>query len=301
MAVCAGSNRNAKIKRRAQALRNRSSLIGVGALLALGIAFKAHAQTVDAGTAPFGQAIGLSAYPNTMLPRLVVDCTAIDPAKIAAQSAEPSLDRPSCAALSAPLSTQTSHELIKLTRADVSVSLGLTGGSDQGFNLMRALAQFSHFLNAGPLGGWQLGAEAQLGRPPDLESTYLVDERVRLSLTPPALAGWSLRFDAGATTQGGLDPATAKGRTNEVSADFSRNFVMPGSIAPDRIHLRFAADTAQDWLWGTDRDTNSATLGYTHAITAGSIGTEFVATRPFPLSTGASVTKRVEVKFTRPF
>jgi hypothetical protein len=301
MTVCSRPNRNAKVKGRALAPRNRGLLIGAVALVALGIAFSARAQTAGSGTTPFDQAVGLATAPNTPLPRLVVDCATIDPAKIAAQSTEPSLDRPSCAALSAPLSPQTSHELIKLTRADVSVSLGLTGGSDQGFDLMRALAQFSHFLNAGPLGGWKLGAEAQLGRPPDLESTYLVDERVRLSLTPPELAGWNLRFDAGAVTQGGFDPATAKGRTNEVSADLSRSFVMPGSIEPDSIHLRLAADTVQEWLWGSDRDTNSATFGYTHAITAGSIGTEFVATRPFPLSTGAAINKQVEVKFTRPF
>jgi hypothetical protein len=197
-------------------------------------------------------------------------------------------------------SAQSNHDLFKVARADISVSLGLTG-DEQGFGLMRALASFSHFLNAGPFGGWQFRAEAQLSRPPDMESAYLVDERVRLSLTPPQLAGWSLRFDAGAASQGGLDPTSASERGFNLSGDLSRGFILPGMGQEHRLHLHVTEDRTQDRLWGTDQLSTRGSLGYTHAIRLGSIGTDLAVIRTQPVTAPAVTSTRVEVKFARPF
>jgi hypothetical protein len=197
-------------------------------------------------------------------------------------------------------SAQSNHDLFKVARADVSVSLGLTG-DEQGFGLMRALASFSHFLNAGPFGGWQFRAEAQLSRPPDLESAYLVDERVHLSLTPPQLAGWTLRFDAAAASQGGFDPASASERGFNLSGDLSRGFIVPGMGQEHRLHLQVTEDRTQDRAWGTDQLSARASLGYTHAIRLGSIGTDLAVIRTQPATAPAVTSTRVEVKFARPF
>jgi hypothetical protein len=272
----------------------------LGVAIGLSLALYAQAQTLESGTAPFGQGVRLVSPPTSPLPRLVVDCVSVEPAKMQARPAASGLDRPTCAALSVPVPAQSNRDLLKVSRADVSVSLGLTG-DEQGFGLMRALASFSHFLDAGPFGGWQFRAEAQLSRPPDLESAYLIDERVRLSLTPPQLAGWDLRFDAGASTQGGLDPSSAAARGLDLSGDLSHGFVVPGLGQEHRFHLRLAEDQTQDRVWGTDQRTTSASLGYTHTIRLGLIGTDLAVIRTQPAAAPAATSTRVEVKFARPF
>ncbi len=202
--------------------------------------------------------------------------------------------------MSAPISAQNNRDFLNIARAGVSVSLGLTG-DQQGFGLLRALASFSHFLDAGPLGGWQFRAEAQMTRPPDLESVYLVDERVHLSLVAPTVAGWNLRFDTDATAQGGLDPATATQRGVDASADVSRGFMLPGLGQEHRVHLRLTEDHTQTPLFATDQRSTRASLDYTHPIGLGSIGTDLAAIRTQTNGAPSATSTRIEVKFSRPF
>jgi hypothetical protein len=300
MTVFRGSGRGIAAKVALPTQQVRYPQIFLGAALGLSLALYAQAQTRDSGTAAFGQSVNLASPATSPLPRLVVDCVSVEPAKMQARPVSTSLDRPTCSSLSAPASAQSNRDLLKVARADVAVSLGLTG-DEQGFGLMRALASFSHFLDAGPLGGWQFGAEAQLSRPPDLESAYLVDERVRLSLTPPQLAGWSLRFDAGAASQGGFDPSSATQRDLSLSGDLSHGFVVSSLGQEHRLHVRLSENRTQDRVWGTDQQTTRASLGYTHTIVLGSIGTDLAVIRTQPLTAPASTSTRVEVKFARPF
>jgi hypothetical protein len=276
------------------------ALATLSAVVFIPLALYAQAQTFETGTTTSGQAAKLASPPTSPLPRLVVDCISVEPAKMQGRPMPSSLDRPACASLTASVPAQGNRDFFKVARADVSVSVGLTGG-EQGFGLMRALASFSHFLDAGPFGGWQFRAEAQLSRPPDLESAYLVDERVRLSLTPPQLGGWSLRFDAGAASQGGFDPASASERGFNFSGDLSRGFVVQGMGQEHRLHLQVSEDRTQDRVWGTDQLSTRASLGYTHAIRLGSIGTDLAVIRAQPATAPAVTSTRVEVKFARPF
>ena len=268
--------------------------------MGLAVAVGAQAQMPgDGGTT--GTTTRLVSFPTSPLPRLVVDCVSVDPAKLRAGAVPTSLDRPSCASLSAPVAVQRDRDLFKVARADLAMSVGLTG-SDQGFGLLRALASFSHFLNVGPLGGWQFYAEAQLARPPDFEATYLVDEQVRLALTPPAFGGWSLRFDAGGGTQGSFDPNNAMERGLNLSADLSRGFVLPGlDRAEHRLHFRLAEDRTEDRISGVDAQNTRAILGYSHALGIGSLGSDLAVIRTQPEGAPAATSMRVEVKFARPF
>lgn len=270
------------------------------AAISLPLALYAQAQTLESGSNQFGQGVKLISPEASPLPRLVVDCVSVDPAKAQARPTPAGLDRPTCASLAAPVAVQGNREIFKVAQADVSVSLGLTG-SEQGFGLMRALASFSHFLNAGPFGGWQFRAEAQVARPPDLETAYLIDERVRLSLTPPQLGGWSLHLDAAAASQGGFDPAEAMARGLNLSADLSRGFLVPGMGQEHRLHLRLSEDRTQDRISGTDQQSAGASLGYTHSLGFGSVGSDLAVIRTQPVGAPAATTMRVEVKFARPF
>jgi hypothetical protein len=300
MTVSGGSKSGFAAKPRSQAGQLRYSLAALCAAVSIPLALYAQAQTFDTGTTPVGQGAKLASPPTAPLARLVVDCISVEPAKMQARPAPSSLDRPTCASLTAPVSAQSNRDFFKVARSDVSVSLGLTGG-EQGFGLMRALASFSHFLDAGPFGGWQFRAEAQVSRPPDLESAYLIDESVHFSLTPPQLAGWSLRFDAGAASQGGFDPASAAERGFDLSGDLARGFIVPGTGQEHRLHLRLTEDRTQDRVWGTDQRSTRASLGYTHAIRSGSIGTDLAVIRTQPTTAPAVTSTRVEVKFARPF
>lgn len=258
----------------------------------------AHAQMLGSTNDSTTQLVSI---PSSPLPRLVVDCVSVEPAKLRANAALSSIDRPSCAAFSKPVSPQSDRDLFKVARADVAVSVGLTG-SDQGFGLLRALASFSHFLNAGPLGGWRFYAEAQLARPPDFEAAYLVDEHFRFSVTPPALGGWALRLDAGGSAQGAFDPTDAMQRGLSLSGDLSRGFVLDG-LGPEehRLHFRLAEDRTEDRVSGVDAQNTRAIFGYSHALGIGSLGSDVSVIRTQPEGAPTTTSLRVEVKFARPF
>ena len=280
--------------------RTKRDFLYFGTVIGLALAPTVQAQPLSNG-AIAEPATQLVSFPNSPLPRLVVDCVTIDPAKLRAGAVPSSLDRPSCAALSAPVSVPRDRDLFKVAGAGLAMSVGLTG-SDQGFGLLRALASFSHLLNVGPLGGWQFRAEAQLARPPDFEATYLVDEHVRVSLTPPAFGGWSLRFEAGGGTQGSFDPNNAMERGLNLSADLSRGFILPGLGRDEhRLHFRLAEDRTEDRVSGVDAQNTRAILGYSHSLGIGSLGSDLAVIRTQPDGAPAATSMRVEVKFARPF
>jgi hypothetical protein len=272
----------------------------VGFVLCLFRLPSAETQTLQHPPAPSDPSTALAAPAGYPLPRLVVDCVVPDPAKIRAQAAAPSADRPTCSTLSARIVEQSDHDLLRLSRADVAVKLGLTG-SEQGLGLMRALASISHFLNAGPFGGWQLHADAQVARPADLEAAYLVDEQVHLSLTPPSVAGWNLHFDAKSQAEGGLDPSNALERGLTFSADLSHSFILPGATTAHELHVRLDREEAQSRVNGTDQQSKRASFGYSHAFGLNSISSDLAVIRTQPAGANATTSMRVEVKFARPF
>ena len=260
----------------------------------------AETQTLQHGLVSADPSVDLAAPDRYPLPRLVVDCVVPDPAKIRAQAATPNVDHPTCSTLSPHIVEQSDHDLFKLSHADVAVKLGLTGG-EQGLGLMRALASVSHFLNAGPLGGWQLHADAQIARPADLEAAYLVDEQVHLSVTPPFFAGWNLHFDAKSQAEGGLDQNNALERGLTFSADLSHSFMLPGATTGHELHLRLDQEKAQSRISGTDQQSKRASFGYSHVFGLSSVSSDLAVIRTQPLGADATTSMRVEIKFARPF
>jgi len=75
-----------------------------------------------------------------------------------------------------------------------------------------------------------------------------VDERARVSVTPPQFGGWSVRLDARAATQGGFDPVNAPNRSykvSDISRGFSRGAIFSAGDPSERasartIHARVA-------------------------------------------------------------
>jgi hypothetical protein len=272
----------------------------------LGLAFVlllingAWAGIIETRDDPSNLAIDLSAPTNPRtVPSLGAGCLSVDPTRPSPSRLPSSLDQPVCAMASAP--APVNHELLRIARADVSMKLGYVETAEPGSGLMRLLMSFSHFLNSGPLAGWQFRADAQLGRPPVLGSDSLLDERVKLFLGAKPIDGWNLHFDAIAVSHGTLDPSMAGERSLEVAADVSRAFIIPGLGQEHRVNLRLAEQNTQDRVAGTDRQATRATFGYAHNLGFGTIGADLALTRFTPGDSSNRNEARTEIKFTRPF
>lgn len=234
--------------------------------------------------------------PSSSTRPVAIGCAQADPASVPGKSAAPVLDRPLCATLTVP----ASRDLLRLTRSDVAVSLGVVGGDQQSFGLMRALASFSHLLDLGPFAGWVVHGEAQVTGQPLLGGTPPVAERAIFSASPQSFAAWGLRFDAGVALSGVFDPLVAA-RTFDVAANASRHFVVPGWTGDHQVNLRLAHDNVTSTMSGAETQTMRATFGYAHSLSLGSIGADFAYERSTAPDTPIQDSSVMTIKFARPF
>ncbi len=244
------------------------------------------------------QAIAFSdgAAPSRLLPA-GIGCTIVDPARVPGWRPSPNVDRPACVGSAAA----ASRELWRIQRADVAMSLRFAGGNQRGLGMLRGLMTYDHALALGPLMNWQFHGEAQLNAASTLDAVMPLEERARLALSPPQIAGWALRFEAGGVARGVFDPASAPQQNLELAAEASHAFKLTKNGGEHRLKLRVARETAQDLLEGTERQKTSATLGYAHALDIGTIGAEIDIARSAPGYAETVTETKVAVSFSRPF
>lgn len=228
----------------------------------------------------------------------IVTCAAVDPASLPGWHPATALDRPACS--TAP--TPAGRDLVKVQRADLSLALHFAGGNQQGLGLLRGLASFQRFLDLGPLSGWQFRADAEFGGAQDWNVMTPIEERIKLSLSPQPLLGWGVRFEAGGLARGIVDPATAAQRHLELSANASRTIFMPNWGGAHGLNIRLAQEIAQDEVLRTEQHKLSASFGYKHEASFGSVGANLVLSRSTPDALAPQSDEAVmKINFTRPF
>jgi hypothetical protein len=225
-------------------------------------------------------------------------CAAVDPASVPGWHPTTALDRPACS--TAP--TPAGRDLVNVQRADVSLALHFAGDNQQGLGLLRGLASFQRFLDLGPLSGWQFRADAEFGGAADWNFMTPIEERIKLSLSPQPLLGWGVRFEAGGLARGIVDPTNAAQRNLVLSANASRTLFLPDWGSAHGLSVRLAQEIAQDEVLRTEQRKLSASFGYKHEASFGSVGADVVLSRTSPdVALVPSNEAVMKINFTRPF
>jgi hypothetical protein len=277
-----------------QILRGALVPLSLGAAL-LSSAGAAVADPSGAGSSQ-GVAFTEGNTPSKLRPGSI-GCTIVDPARMPGWQPVTSVDRPACAGNA----VAPSRELWRIQRADVAMSLRFAGGGQRGLGMLRGLMTYGHGLDLGPLMYWQFHAEAQLNAAPMLDAEMPLEERARFALSPPVLAGWGLRFEAGGVARGVFDPATAPQQHIELAAEASRGFKLTKTGREHRVKLRVARESAQDLLEGTEQQKTSASLGYSHTLDIGTIGAELDIARSTPGYAETVTDTRIAISFSHAF
>ncbi|HKT17677.1 MAG TPA: hypothetical protein VJR47_06525 [Stellaceae bacterium] len=233
----------------------------------------------------------------TYLPPGSIGCTIVDPSRAPSWRPAPNVDRPACA----NTAVAPARDLWRVQGNDLAMTLRFAGASQTGLGMLRGLMTYDDALNLGPLQSWQLHGEAQLNAASLFDAVAPLEERARLALSPPSIAGWGLRFEAGGVAQG-IDPVTAPHQNLEVAAEAQRSFTFSRLGRPHSIKLRVARESVQDLLDNSLEEKTSATIGYSHVLDFGTIGAELDIARKTPGYAAETVNDaRVAVSFSRPF
>jgi hypothetical protein len=116
-------------------------------------------------------------------------------------------------------------------------------------------------------------------------------------LSPPVVAGWQTRFEAGGVARGIFDPATAPQQHLEFAAQASRSLTLARLGRPHSISLRIAREDEQDLIAGTDLQTTRAQLRYSHRVAFGSINATVELARSAPAYGTSTTATRLALSY----
>lgn len=277
--------------------RSSHALAGLGLALSLVLGLAAAARAASPADS-WDQGLGFSDGGAAPLAHAgKIGCTIVDPARVPGWQPASSIDRPACTAAAVPAARQ----LWGIQRANLAMSLRFAGGGQSGLGLLRGLMSYDHGIDLGPLKSWQFHAEAQLNAAAFPDSGMPLEERARFALSPPPIAGWRMRFEAGGVARGIFDPATAPEQHLEFAAQTSRSFRLRPHGRAHQVSLRVARADEQDLIAGTDVQTTRARLAYSHDVALGSIDAGLDVERTAPGYAPATTVTRFAVSFNAPF